>query len=485
MPPAQQPHVLLVSFPLQGHVNPLLRLGARLAARGLLVTFTTFRHAGLRALRHDAASVAGAGRGRLRFEYLRDVLSHDDDARYYQDPSEMLRHVADVGPSALAALIRRTAGAGRPVSCVVNNPFMPWALDVAAGMGVPCGAVLWIQSCAVLSLYYHFYANPEAFPSDADPGAPVSVPGLPTVAADELPLMVRPEYARNLWGDMLRAQLGGIGKNKTTLSWVLVNTFYGLERSVIDALRTHTPVAPVGPLLEHDGDLAVADDHDDDNDGCVAWLDAQPPRSVVYVAFGSVVSIGRGEMLAVAEGLVATGRPFLWVVRDGDGRDELLQESALAARGGGRGKVVSWCPQGRVLGHGAVGCFVTHCGWNSIAEALAAGMPMVGYPWFSDQFTNAKMLVEEYKVGVRLPAPVTRDAFLACVDEVMSGPQAVAFRMRATAWKVEAAASVADGGSSDRNLKAFVEDIRRSHENGGSEGGVSRINSSEGIAIST
>ncbi|CAN6350268.1 unnamed protein product [Urochloa humidicola] len=491
MPPSQQPHVLLVSFPLQGHVNPLLRLGSRLAAKGLLVTFTTFRHAGLRALRHDGACVpvpGAAGRGYLRFEYLqrRDDVSppppddeDDDDARCYQDPSDMLRHVADVGPTALAALIRRQAGAGRPVSCVVNNPFVPWALDVAAGMGVPCGAMLWIQSCAVLSLYTHFYDSPEAFPSDADPAAPVvDVPGLPAVAADELPLMVRPEYARNLWGDMLRAQLGAVGKKKKTLSWVLVNTFHGLERSAIDALRHHTPVAPVGPLLEHDhlhdGDLSVADD----GDGCMAWLDAQPPRSVVYVAFGSLVSIGRGGMLAVAEGLVATGRPFLWVVRD-----ELLPEDALAACGD-KGRIVAWCPQGRVLGHGAVGCFVTHCGWNSVAEALAAGVPMVGYPWWSDQFTNAKMLVEEYKVGVRLPAPVTRDALRACVDEVMIGPHAAAFRMRATAWKEEATASVADGGSSDRNLQAFVEDVRRSHEKRGSEGG-SRINTSGGIAIST
>ncbi|RCV16649.1 hypothetical protein SETIT_3G155100v2 [Setaria italica] len=477
--PSQQPHVLLVSFPLQGHVNPLLRLGARLAARDLLVTFTTFRHAGLRALPDDGACVgAGAGRGRLRFEYLRR-RDAPDDPRRYQDPTDMLRHVADAGPSALACLIRRQAGAGRPVACVVNNPFVPWALDVTSGMGIPC-AMLWIQSCAVLSLYYHFYSFPEAFPSDADPDAPVAVPGLPTVAADELPHMVRPEYARNLWGDMLRAQLGGIGKK--TVSWVLVNTFYGLERSAIDALRSHVPVTPVGPLLEHDDRRDGDGDDDDlaavaDDDGCVAWLDAQPPRSVVYVAFGSLVNIGRGEMLAVAEGLVGTGRPFLWVVRD-DSR-ELLPEDALAAISG-KGKVVAWCPQGRVLGHDAVGCFVTHCGWNSVAEALAAGVPMVGYPWWSDQFTNAKMLVDEYKVGVQLPAPVTRDALRACVDEVMSGPEAAAFRMRATAWKEEATASVADGGSSDRNLQAFVEDIRRSHGKG-SRGG-SRISSSGNIA---
>ena len=461
VPSSQPPHVLLVSFPLQGHVNPLLRLGARLAARGLLVTFTTFRHAGLRALRDDDGGGGACVAGRLRFEYLLWRSPEDDDPGRYQDPIDMLRHVADEGPAALAGLIRRHAGAGRPVACVVNNPFVPWALDVAGGMGIPC-AMLWIQSCAVLSLYRHFYSSPEAFPSEADPDALVAVPGLPTVAADELPLMVRPEYARNLWGDMLRAQLGGIGK---TVSWVLVNTFHGLERSAIEALRPHTPVAPVGPLLEHDHHYGGDDDDPaaaDDDDGCVAWLDAQPPLSVVYVAFGSLVNFGRGEMLAVAEGLAGTGRPFLWVVRD-DSRG-LLPGDALAACSGGRGKIVAWCPQGRVLGHGAVGCFVTHCGWNSVAEALAAGVPMVGYPWWSDQFTNAKLLVEEYKVGVRLPAPVTRDALRACVDEVMSGPQAAAFRMRATAWKEEAAASVADGGSSDRNLQAFVEDIRRRHE---------------------
>ncbi|KAJ1263979.1 hypothetical protein BS78_09G228000 [Paspalum vaginatum] len=322
--------------------------------------------------------------------------------------------------------------------------------------------MLWIQSCAVLSLYYHFYyRSPEALPSDAEPDTAVAVPGLPTVAADELPLMVRPEYARNLWGQMLRAQLGDI--NNKTVSWVLVNTFEGLERPVIEALRRHAPVTPVGPLLELGGGHldGGGGGEDDDDDGCMGWLDARAPRSVVYVAFGSLVNVGRAEMLAVAEGLVGTGRPFLWVVRDDS--SELLPGDALAACGA-KGKIVAWCPQGLVLGHGAVGCFVTHCGWNSMAEALAAGVPMVGYPWWSDQFTNAKLMVEEYKVGVRLPAPVTRDALRACVAEVMSGPEAAAFRMRAMAWKEEATAAVADGGSSDRNLQAFVEEIWRSHE---------------------
>uniref|UniRef100_A0A0E0HHV7 Glycosyltransferase n=1 Tax=Oryza nivara TaxID=4536 RepID=A0A0E0HHV7_ORYNI len=465
-----EPHVLLVSFPMQGHVNPLLRLGRRLAATGLLVTFTTVRLAAaggrLRDVPEDGAC-ADVGLGRLRFEYLRD--DDDDGDGDELSPNDMLSHVTAVGPSALAEFIDGQADAGRPVTYVVNNIFVPWALDVAAGMGIPC-AMLWIQPCSVLSIYYHFYESPEAFPTAADPDVPVELPGLPVMAMDELPFMVRPEYAQCLWGDTLRAQVGAI---KRTVSWVLVNSFYELERSAVDALRVHTTVklAPIGPLLEHGHDNGGGDDDApapalgaEDNDRCVAWLDAQPPRSVVYVAFGSLVNIGRDETAAVAEGLVATGRPFLWVVRD-DSRD-LVPEAVLAACRGAGGdkacKITAWCPQGRVLAHGAVGCFVTHCGWNSIMEALAAGVPVVGYPWWSDQFANAKFLVEDYKVGVRLPAPVTGGEFRACVDRVMSGPEAAVIRKRAMHWKHEAAAAVADGGSSDRSLQDFVDHVRRS-----------------------
>uniref|UniRef100_A0A0D9WJG8 Glycosyltransferase n=1 Tax=Leersia perrieri TaxID=77586 RepID=A0A0D9WJG8_9ORYZ len=454
----EQPHVLLVSFPMQGHVNPLLRLGRRLAAKGLHVTFTTLRlsaAAPLRDVPDDGACVHVGLSGRLRFEYMRSPPN--DDTRHHLVPDEILSHVIAVGPTSLADLITRQADAGRPVTYVVNNIFVPWALDVAADMGIPC-AMLWIQPCSVLSIYYHFYESPEKFPSADDPDVAVNLPGLPAMTMDELPFMVRPEFARCLWGDTIRAQVGAIRNG--TVSRVLVNSFHDLERSSLDAIRASTTVAvsPVGPLLDqHDGD-----GDDDDDDGCVAWLDAQPARSVLYVAFGSLVSIGRDETAAVAEGLVASGRPFLWVVRDDDRRVGHIPESVLAASGGERGKITAWCPQGRVLRHGAVGCFVTHCGWNSIVEALAAGVPVVGYPWWSDQFANAKFLVEEYKVGVRLPAPVTGEHLRASVDRVMSGPEAAVIRERAMRWKEEAAVAVADGGSSDRSLEEFVGHVRQS-----------------------
>ncbi len=52
----------------------------------------------------------------------------------------------------------------------------------------------------------------------------------------------------------------------------------------------------------------------------------------------------------------------------------------------------SFVPQIEVLTHTDV--FLTHCGMNSINEALTFGVPMVAMPFLNDQLTNAKRIVE-------------------------------------------------------------------------------------------
>lgn len=441
------PHVLLVSAPLQGHVNPLLVLGRHLASRGLLVTFSTAPHGGLK-FGHGDGSTVDFGRGTIRFEHLKGgALWASDDPRYH-DAMDVLRHLEETAPPVLAELIRGQSEAGRAVSCVVANAFAPWASRVASGMGVP-HAMLWTESCAVLSLFYHYFHSLADFPSrEAGPGAMVAVPGLPPLAAGDLPALIHaPEEI--MWRQVLIADLRSL---REMVTWVLVNTFDELERPTIEALRPHLPVIPVGPLCSGT-ESHGSGGHDDDD--CVAWLDAQPPRSVVFVAFGSLLQISRDEMSELAAGLAATGRPFLLVVRD-DNRELLPDDCLAAAAGSNRGKVVAWCEQARVLAHGAVGCFVTHCGWNSTVEALASGVPVVTYPAWADQPTNAKFLADVYGVGVRLPKPMARDALRRCIQEVMGGPEAVAVLARSAKWKAEASAALSTGGSLDKGIQEFV-----------------------------
>lgn len=61
----------------------------------------------------------------------------------------------------------------------------------------------------------------------------------------------------------------------------------------------------------------------------------------------------------------------------------------------------SFVPQIEVLSHSDV--FLTHCGMNSINEALTLGVPMVAMPFINDQLTNAQQIVK-LKLGERVRA---------------------------------------------------------------------------------
>ncbi|KAB1223558.1 UDP-glycosyltransferase 74E2 [Morella rubra] len=110
-------------------------------------------------------------------------------------------------------------------------------------------------------------------------------------------------------------------------------------------------------------------------DACMKWLNGRPKESVVYVSFGSVAVLEVEQMQELAWGLRMSNNSFLWVVR-------ALEETKLPENfideTSEKGLVVHWCPQLEVLAHEAVGCFLTHCGWNSTLEALSLGVPMVG-----------------------------------------------------------------------------------------------------------
>lgn len=448
----------MVCFPGdQGHINPFLRMAKILASKGLLVTFSTSLSSGNKmSMAGGGSSGSGSipvGDGLLRFEFF------DDGADMAVDALDVFVHkLSAAGPAALEDIIRRNAGEGRPVKHIVGNPFLPWVARVADRMGIRW-SLLWVTSFTVFSVYYRYFRSPELFPSDDGgwAGFEGAFPGLPRLKTDELPGLLFPSEGNRCLREVMMDTLA----NLSPATWALFETFEELESPALAAAHPLLPppanFLPIGPLAKLAGSLVgPAGDLYRASDEVVEWLEGQPAGSVLYVAFGSVAALPPGSVAELAGGLRESGRRFLWAVKPAGGASETGVPAGFEAEVAGRGMVVLWCPQEKVLAHPAVGAFLTHCGWNSTLEAVAAGKPVVALPQFGDQLTNAKFLVEVYGVGVRMRA-VTAAEVLRCAAEVFDGEGAAGRRAAAEKWREKAAAAVAAGGSSEKNLQLFVD----------------------------
>lgn len=224
----------------------------------------------------------------------------------------------------------------------------------------------------------------------------------------------------------------------------------------------------IGPLLpsfylnkriQEDKDYGISI-HNPSTNACLNWLNQQEENSVVYVSFGSVADLGIHQMEEIAEGLKGSSLKYLWVVRESEQAkipDKFQDETSE------KGLVVSWCPQLDVLSHNAVGCFVTHCGWNSTLEALSLGVPMVAMPQWTDQNTNAKFVADVWEMGVVAEANedgiVGKGAIESCIREVMGIEKRREIIRNASKWRELALEAVGIGGSSDRNIDEFVANL--------------------------
>lgn len=129
----------------------------------------------------------------------------------------------------------------------------------------------------------------------------------------------------------------------------------------------------------------------------MTWLDTCEDHKVVYICYGSQAWLSNDQTAAIASSLENSGINFIWCVRD-------INEIPLGFedRVGGRRLVIKgWAPQVKIVSHKGIGVFLTHCGWNSMLEALIAGVPMIAWPMGADQFSDATLLVDELGVAVR------------------------------------------------------------------------------------
>ena len=336
--------------------------------------------------------------------------------------------------------------------------FCDASFEVASKLDIPTYYFFTSGASALALFLYMSTLHKNLDKSFKDLGnMPIDIPGLPPIPASDMPVGI---LNRNT---QLYEYFLNTATHMAKSDGLLANTFESLETKAITALSNGLcvpdgatpPIFCIGPLIS-------SSNQDGDEHECLNWLNSQPSRSVVFLCFGSMGLFSAKQLKEMAVGLENSGQRFLWVVRNPPpdnekepNLDELLPKGFLE-RTKDKGFVVKqWAPQVAVLSHDSVGGFVTHCGWNSVLEAISVGVPMVAWPLYAEQRFNRMFLVEEMKVALGLKEMedglVRAEELEKRVRELFEsevGREVREVRERVLGFRDEAMVAQKDGGSS-------------------------------------
>lgn len=287
---------------------------------------------------------------------------------------------------------------------------------------------------------------------------------------NDLPIIVRSSPADFMY-QFLARQLKPLAR----ASHIILNTFYKLEAQCLNALPSGgVPICAVGPLLPSafmrptcDLDRSITRPSIfSEDEGCLEWLDRQKPRSVLYISFGSLFVMDADQLVELATGLESSQQSFLWAMRpdfvDGGVTENL--PAGFLERTKPKGFTISWVPQLKVLAHVSIGGFLTHCGWNSVLESVAVGVPLLCWPDVGERRTNGRLAVSVWKVGLEFTrskdGSVGRKEVERVMRELMQRECGKEVRARAMELREAARGAVEEGGSSVSTWEALVKDMK-------------------------
>jgi len=291
----------------------------------------------------------------------------------------------------------------------------------------------------------------------------VHLPGLPPFEVRDSPSFIIPSTPLHF-----RRVIKELFEAMDKVNWVLGTSCYEIEEEIVNSMASLTPIYPVGPLVspfllgeKERSDVSV--DMWIPEDSCIEWLDTMPDSSVIYVSFGSLIALSEKQVDNIAAALKNSNKAFLWVMKPSNGESNAELPVGFLEETKERGLVVKWCPQEKVLMHPSVACFITHCGWNSTLETLVTGVPVIAWPFWTDQATNAMLVEKVFGNGVR--AKYGEDGIPnveeieRCIKDVTEGSRAEEIKKRAMEMKELALKTLQENGTSNKNINKFITDL--------------------------
>lgn len=209
--------VLVFSFPIQGHINPLLQFSKRLISKNVNVTFLTTSSTHNTILRRAIAG--GATALPLSFLPIDDGFeeghpstdtSPDYFAKFEENISRSLSHlISSMEPKPNA---------------VVYDSCVPWVLDVCRKYPGVSAASFFTQSSTVNATYIHFLRGEfKEFQDD------VVLPAMPPLKGNDLPVFLYDNSLCRPLFELISSQF----VNVDDIDFFLVNSFDELEVEVI------------------------------------------------------------------------------------------------------------------------------------------------------------------------------------------------------------------------------------------------------------
>ncbi|KAE8674581.1 UDP-glycosyltransferase 86A1 [Hibiscus syriacus] len=423
----QKLHAILVPYPLQGHVIPSVNLAIKLASKGFTVTFvnTQFVHHQTAKAHPEIgsdifATVRGSGLD-ITYTTVSDGLPLGFDRSLNHD--QFMASLLHIFSAHVDELIGRIVESGEKIHCLIADTFFVWPSKIANKFGM-LYVSYWTEPALVFTLYYHLdllKKNGHFGKKDRREDAINYIPGVAAVEPKDTMSYLQETDTTSVVHQIIFTAFQDV-KNA---DFVLCNTVQELELDTITALHAKVPFYAIGPIFPPGFTKSRAATSLWPESDCTQWLDKKPPGSVLYVSFGSYAHVTRTELIEIAQGLALSKVSFLWVLRPDIVSSDVVDPLPFGFREevNDRAMIVPWCCQNAVLAHPATGGFLTHCGWNSILESTWCGVPLLCYPLLTDQFTNRKLVVDDWKMGINLSntTPISKEQVSDNVNRLMSG----------------------------------------------------------------
>ncbi|KAI4299104.1 hypothetical protein L6164_032595 [Bauhinia variegata] len=472
-----KPHAVLTPYPVQGHINPMMKLAKLLHTRGFHITFvlTDFNH---KRLLKSRGSSALDGLPDFQFKTIPDGLP-PMDADVTQDiPSlcDSTQKNCLIPYCNLLTRLNESASVGLipRVNCLVSDVSMSFTIDAAEQFGVPI-VLLWPSSAASCLGAAHYHSlvekgllplKDESYFTNGYLDTVIDcIPGMKDIRLKDLASFLITTDPNDLMLDFVV----GVMDRAHRASAIVFNTFDGFESEEVNALSSVYPslslhaIGPFPSFLNQAPEnqlVSIGSNLWKEETECLEWLETKKPGSVVYVNFGSITTMSREQLFELAWGLANSKKPFLWIIRPDlvNGGSVILSSEFVNETKDG-GFIASWCPQEQVLNHQSIGGFLTHCGWNSMTESVCAGVPMLCWPFFADQPMDCRYACTKWGIGMEIDTNVKREKVEKLVNELMVGEKGKKMKEKTMEWKKLAEESTSFGGSSYINLDKVIKEV--------------------------